>query len=682
MSKYDFSGWVTKNDIMCSDGVVIRHGAFGANDGATVPMVWQHDYSNPSNTLGHITLEHRDEGVYGYGSFNGTSKAQDAKLLVQHGDVRSLSIGARNIVKDGQNVVGGDIYEVSLVLKGANPGARIEHTLTHSAYGEDSDSGIIYTDTLLHSDEEGDDTPMELTETVETLTETQAEVVEKMLEDGPDALDENEQYVLETLNEDQIAAVAILMDAEDDDEIDEDDLDEELDEIDEDDDQIVTDAETLNEVIDEVAEERAEEIVQSILYGGEDTLKHNAYYGRPVSDPTETVNTILHAAIEGNAQSLAATLQANGVELGEDIKHGLANIDILFPNTQLDRGIQTYNPGALNVDKIMGKFTKLPTSRVKNIVADISEESARARGYIKGNEKFDTIEELFYRETTPGTVIRRTKIDRDDIIDIRDNGIDVVAFLQKVQQAKLQEEIVRAAFFGDGRPAFIDGSRNPDKISEQHVRPIATDEDLYTIKAQTDNWGTLTDTVIKTMPAYQGSGKPALFINPFDLAVLKTLKDQNGRYLYGASMDSNTVPSNAAIAAHFMCDEVIEYREMPQGKIIIGNLADYAFGMSKNGQVATFDQFDIDFNQHKYLIECRLSGAIRAPKSFVVVEVKDTTGSIAADDHLKFDPTGLKRKPMHTVNTDETEVPGPKYASKHGEEPEAKPAPKKATAKD
>ena len=678
MRKFDFAGYVTKNDIQCSDGVTIRHAAFINNDGTTVPLVWQHDYSSPSNTLGHIVLHHMDDGVWGEAYLNQTAKARDAMELIRHGDVNSFSIGARGIQKNGQDVIHGEIYEVSLVLKGANPGARIEHVLTHSAYGDhyDDEQGVIYTgletNFLLHSDEEEEeDTYMKTVgEVLETLTPEQEAAVELALTEGVAALNEDGLNLLESLNSDQLAAIGMVAEA--------------MGEIDEDEDEhgkVVENEDEDAEYVeneDEDADEEDDTIEQSHGFEGEDILKHNTFYGASFDDTLthSDVNTIVQAAVDGKAQSLAATLHANGMT-SIDLKHGLAGIDILFPQTETQKGIQVYNPGALNVEKIMGMFHKTPTSRVKNIFADISEETARARGYIKGNEKLDSISSLFFRETTPGTVLRRTKIDRDDIIDIRDNGIDVIQFLQKVQYSKLQEEIVRAAFIGDGRPVMRNGVRNPDKISEDHIRPITKDKDLFVIRAQAQYWADAVDKVIKTFPAYQGSGRPSLFINPYDLATLQTLKDKNGRYLYGASMDRNAVPSPDSIAAYFRCSEVVEYRDLPIGTIIIGNLVDYSFGMSKNGQIATFEQFDMDFNQEKYLIECRLSAAIQTPKSFIVltIEQPDAVDTTA----LKFSRDGLKQHPSFTTNTDSTEKPGAKYVSKHGVDTEEVPVTKPTT---
>lgn len=680
LSKPDFSGYVTKHDILCMDGVVIKHDAFRQNDGTVVPLMWQHDYSSPTNVLGHVVLQHMSDGIWGDAFVNKSELGQITKELVRHGDVTSFSIGAQGIVKEGHNVVGGEIYEVSIVLKGANPGAKILHRMTHSAYdGDSNDACIIYTgqeNTLLHSvteeQKENNMSKKTVGEVLATLTEEQEAVMEKALTEGPESLAPDEIDILETLDEDQETAMLMVasemeedFDDEDfdDDDIEDDDIDDE--DFDDDDDDAIEDEDVDDDI---------EDIEHGYYDEGENTLKHNAFYGQTGRLTHSAVNTILEAAIDGKAPSLAATLHANGLQ-NIDLKHGLIGIDTLFPQTTAKKEIQIYNPGGQNVEKMIGMFYKSPMSRIKNIFANISEEEARARGYIKGNQKLDAVEELFYRETTPGTIMRRTTIDRDDMIDIKENGIDVIAFLQKVQYAKLQEEIVRAAFFGDGRPLTLSGGgKNPDKISEKHVRPIVKDDDLFTIKTTAQYWTDAVDQVLKAFPAYQGSGSPTLFINPFDLAKLQTLKDENGRYLYSPSTSNNQVPRDSDIAAYFRCSNVIEYRSMPQGQIVIGNLNDYAFGMSKDGQIATFDQFDIDFNQHKYLIECRLSGAIQTFKSFIHLTV--TEPEVTNEELMKFKSTGLKQHPSWTTNTNTEETPGAKYASKSGKQAEADKQPK------
>lgn len=652
--KADFAGWVTKNDIRCSDGVTIRHDAFRQSNGAQVPIVWQHDYSSPSNVLGYMILQHRDEGVYGYGYLNDTDHAQDTRTLLKHGDLNAMSIGARGIRKNGNDVIHGEIYEVSLVLKGANPGAVIEHVMLHSAYGTEeyeSDRGIIHTgitQELLHSDEEVDEEKegrmsRSYEELLEGLTDEEiATLVGGVVEDIAEAIDAEDE---EAQNELEIRG-----------------LDEEDADYDEEDDSDYESEEDGYESEDGYSEgddsADAGDSVSHSIFEGEDILKHNQFQGATAGVDQKELDILLHSAISGNASTLAGVLRANGV-LGEDsIQHGLVGMETLFPQPATNGGLNVYNPSGLNIDKIMGQFGKSPLPRVKNLFANLTEDEARARGYIKGNQTLDSIEEVYFRETTPGSIHRRETIDHDDLIDLQDGGFAAVNFIQQVQTAKFKEEIVKAAFLSDGRDLTLStGKRNPEKISELHIRPILKDHPLFTINVTSATFKTAVDDVIKkAFPAYQGSGKPSLYINPFDLAKLKTLKDGNGRYLYAPSMDNNQVPGNANIAAYFMCDEVVEYRALPQGTFVIGNLADYQFGMSPNGQIATFDSFDIDFMQHKYLMHARLSGAIVTPKSFIVVKVTDPEAT--EETAVNFDSTGLKTKPTWTVQTDPTEVKG------------------------
>lgn len=659
---YDFAGYVTKNDIQCSDGVIIQQNAFKGNDGMKVPLVWNHNYNSISNVIGHILLHNNSEGVYGYGYLNDTEHGQDAKELISHGDLWAMSIGAHRIQKNGNFVTHGEIYEVSLVLKGANRGALIEHKLTHSDDGSDSfdeSSGIIYTgleNTILqHKDQGENNMSKTVGDVLDTLNEDQTETVLKGLKHGFESLSDEDSEVLETLTDDQVQAVAAVINeagsiegAE-------------------------ADAETDGEGNEgaeggEGAGDGASVAHNAFEEGEEYFMKHNAFqsYDQNNSFYEEDVDTLIQSAIDSRASSLAGVFIDNGIgaEQGVTIKHGIQNIDVLFPETKLQKGIQVYNPVGRNVEKMLAAFSKSPMSRIKNIYADITEDEARARGYIKGNQKMESIERVFYRETTPHTVIRKTRMDRDDIIDIEENGIDIIQFKKATQRAKLQEELVRAAFLGDGRQAIVDGQKNPEHIDPEHVRPIVTDDDLYTIKVTSANWKSVVDDVQTTLPVYQGSGSPSLFINPFDLAKLKTLKTANGSYLYGGSADANRIPTNDQIAAYFGCTEVVDYYPLPQGTFVIGNLSDYVFGTSKGGQVATFEQFDIDFNQQKYLTEVRVSGAIQTPKSFIVVTVTNKEVNTAGEEALKFKTTGVKDSPSFTVDSakDGTK-PGPKYAS-------------------
>lgn len=671
---YDFAGWVTKNDLKCSDGVTIRHGAFSGLSGEKVPLVWQHSYSQPGDTIGYILLHSNDQGVYGYGYLNETERGQDAKELLRHGDVNQMSIGARKIQKSGQDVIHGEIYEVSLVLKGANPGAVIEEVLTHGD-GQVGDEIFITTgltqDLLKHSNSE-EKQMATIGEVIDTLTEDQAKVVTNMLENGVESLTPQDAEVIETLSDEQAMAINIIQSVAG--EIEEDELAnsslDEFEPVDDEDEEV----EELEESEDE-SDEEADTDEEEIEHSGVD-MKQNHFNQNGI----EEQDTLTHAAqLADVAVREAASIGSGSIKAalagvdssGEFLQHGISNIDILFPAAQLQKGIQAYNPNAKNVETILNKFGAVSSPNVKNIYADLTEEQARARGYIKGNEKLNQrLISLYYRVTTPQTVIHKTAIDRDDVIDIRENGIDAVSFLKQVQAIKFKEELVRAALFGDGREVLKDGKPNVEKIQEEHIRPITKDDDFFTIKVTSADWMSVVDDVIKTIPGYQGSGSPSLIINPFDLAKLRTLKDKDGRYLYGSSGDGNRVATNGDLAAYFGCSEVIEFRDMPQGKFLIGNLNDYVFGQSQGGQVVTFDDFDIDFNQMKYLMEARLSGAIMIPRAFIFVTV--TNAEATNEDMLKFRKDGLKTKPNWVEKQDK---PGSKYLSKHSDADEAAASP-------
>ena len=680
---YDFAGWVTKNDLKCSDGVTIRHGAFSGLSGEKVPLVWQHSYSQPGDTIGYILLHSNDQGVYGYGYLNETERGQDAKELLRHGDVNQMSIGARKIQKSGQDVIHGEIYEVSLVLKGANPGAVIEEVITHGD-GFVGDEIFITTgltqDLLKHSNSE-EKQMATIGQVIESLTEDQSDVVIKGLENGFENLSKEDSEVIETLTDEQATAIAIIQSVGDD--MDEDTLaasnlsDFEAVEDDEDEDNNVVEEKPVEKVTEAETTEDASEKEETnaddeeIEHSGVN-MKQNSFNQNGI----EEQDTLTHAAqLADVAVRDAAALGSGSIKAalagvdssGEFLQHGISNIDILFPAAQLQKGIQAYNPNAKNVEAILNKFGAVSSPNVKNIYADLTEEQARARGYIKGNEKLNQrLISLYYRVTTPQTVIHKTAIDRDDVIDIRENGIDAVSFLKQVQAIKFKEELVRAALFGDGREVLKDGKPNVEKIQEEHIRPITKDDDFFTIKVQSEDWMSVVDDVIKTIPGYQGSGSPSLIINPFDLAKLRTLKDKDGRYLYGSSGDGNRVATNGDLAAYFGCSEVIEFRDMPQGKFLIGNLNDYVFGQSQGGQVVTFDDFDIDFNQMKYLMEARLSGATMIPRAFIFVTVKKAEAT--NEDMLKFRKDALKTKPNWVEKQDK---PGKNYLSKHSDADEA-----------
>lgn len=670
---YDFSGWVTKNDIVCTDGVTIKQGAFSGNEGQKVPLVWNHNYGSNDNVLGHIILHNTDQGVYGYGHFNNTSAGQNAKLQLQHGDLNSMSIGAKNIkrVQPGNQVIHGNIYEVSLVMAPANSGALIDHVMTHG--DEEGERAIVYTgNRVLLSEDLPDDDIITHAEGEDNVSKNDTKT-NTPTEDKSKDLDV--EAVFATLSPEQEEAVAAVIGAV----MEEAGLDPEQEAAED------PAEESTETPEDETAES---EVTQSENLKGDYTLKHNAFNtteniiaasgaGASVPNILRTAddiithadfNTIISAAAKGYAPSLATVVadtlkHAEVIEEDDTVlKHAITNIDVLFPNTKAAEPFKVYNPQGQNIDKIMAGFFKTPMSRIKNVIMDLTEDEARARGYIKGNQKLDSIESVYFRETTPGTVMRREKFDRDDIIDIAENGVDAVQFVQATQKIKLAEEIVRAAFLGDGRPLTLsDGTKNPDKISELHIRPIAKDDDLYTIKVTVDTWTHVVDKVMIAMAAYDGSGQPTLYINPFDLQGIKTLKDSQGRYLFGPNQNSNTVPTDANIAAYFGCNDVVAYRRMPRGNFIIGNLNDYAFGSAKGGEITNFDFFDIDFNQMKYLTETRLSGAIQAAKSFIFGTVTspeqfgDLTVTGAETAKLEqFDKTGVKSTANWLTDSDDT----------------------------
>ena len=663
MDKPDFSGYVTKHNLLCSDGVVILKEAFaGLVDGLKVPLVWQHDYSSISNILGHIILFNRPDGVWGDAYFNSTEQGQNGKRIIEHGDLFSLSIGARGIQKSGNNVTHGDIYEVSLVVKGANPGAKIEYAMAHSGVDGD-DRAVIYTG-LTFNNEEVHHSMHTIGDVLLHMDEDTSIVVEKFLIEGIDSLTEDEIDLLDTLSDDEIVAVAAIMETVD-------ELEAE-DDVEDDDSYDEVYEETDDVVVEEETPETPETIQQSITE--ENTLKHNAFDNTTPAQKESVlthgdVNYIIKQGFEKRVSSLNTymedTLKHSGLEEEAVLMHGLKNIDVLFPASQSNKQINFYNPAGQAVEQMMGKFGVSPLSRIKTLFMDISEDEARARGYIKGNQKLDSIESLLYRETSPFTVLRRTRIDRDDIIDIAENGIDVVAYMKQVQQSKFREEVVRAAILGDGREnRLADGTRNPDKISEEHIRPIIKHEGLFVIKETAATWSTAVDTAVFAMAAYQGSGSPSLIINPLDLAKLKVLKDADGHYLYSGN---GHAPSDNDIAAHFGATEVIKYVTMPQGQFLIGSLNDYVFGSTKNGEVANFEQFDIDFNQNIYLTEARLSGSILAPKSFIYITVTDAD---VRDDKTKFTVDGLKKHPNWSTDVAKDvkdKTPGGNYASKTSE---------------
>ena len=563
--EYDFSGWATRNNIRCSDGRTILKDAFKHNDGQTVPLVWNHDHNDPLNVLGHALLENRDEGVYAYCTFNDTDAGRNAKALVEHGDVTALSIYANQLKQQGPNVLHGAIREVSLVLAGANPGAFIDSIIRH---GEESDEeAIIYTGeelVLEHADEVKDNfTP--------PSGNKKDEKGEKTVQD-----------VFDTLNEEQKTVVYAL----------------------------------IGQALDESNQNENNE------KEGNDNMKHNVFD----QDQKEKENVLTHADMETIISEGKRYGSLKDSFLAHTAQYGIDHIDYLFP----DAKNVTNQPDFIKrddsyVQKVLRGVHHTPFSRIKSTHANITADEARAKGYIKGHLKKEEVFTLLKRTTTPTTIYKKQKMDRDDIIDITD--FDVVAYIKAEMRMMLDEEIARAILVGDGRSTSSD-----DKIPETNIRPIAKDEDLYTIKAPVAVAKDATEdaiakafirTVIKTRKEYKGSGSPTLFTTEDMLTNCLLLEDNNGRIIY----DSVDKLATTLRVKEIVPVEVMEgvtrtagAKNLPLMAILV-NLNDYYVGADKGGAINMFDDFDIDYNQEKYLIETRISGALVKPYSAIAFEL-------------------------------------------------------------
>ena len=614
-SKYDFSGWATRNDIKCADGLTIRQDAFADCDGVTVPLVYMHDHKDPENVLGHAVLENRDEGVYCYGSFNNTDKGEMAKALVAHGDITSLSIFANQLVKRGTDVLHGAIREVSLVLAGANPGATIDFPiLQHSdgSYEDVEDEAIIsYKQPLSISDELAhygflfhDDVEDEEDEGYDEEEDDEEEDGDDpTVEDVMNTLDEDQQELMEGMM--AMAYEQGLQDASG-----ESDEDEEEDE----------------EESDEEADD--EEMEQAYMYGGNE-LMHRNVFEREDDDmilqhgiDMETADLLLEEA-QGSGQSLKAT----------SLAHGIEDIDWLFPEAKLASPTPEWIKRDTGwVQGVLNGVHHTPYSRVKSRFADIREDEARARGYIKDNYKKEEVFSLLKRTTTPQTIYKKQKLDRDDIIDITD--FDVVAWIKAEMRVMLDEEIARAIMIGDGRLASSD-----DKIDESHVRPIWKDDPLYSVKVKVVYAGGADDNakaqanikaLIKNRKLYKGSGNPTFYTTEDVLADMLLITDTTGRFIYDSvqQLANKLRVSNIVTVPVFDNQTRVDATDTKTYALlgIMVNLSDYNVGADKGGAVNMFDDFDIDYNKETYLIETRISGALTVPFSALVLETEVTNG--------------------------------------------------------
>lgn len=601
--KYDFAGYVTRNDTRCTDGVIIRHGAFKDNNGQKVPLVWSHDHSTPENVIGHVMLHHADDGVYGEGYFNNTPKAKSAKELVQHGDIWSMSIGANRIKRTPQNdVIHGNIYEVSLVVAGANPGAVITEVLQHSDNPNEGETIIMESNELLHKSSDV------------LLAKERVSLFDRIQHADEGEATNIMDGVLETLNEDQQEAVAILTEASVNEALEnyENSVNEQFD--------AAVDA-RVEEVLSELAEEADDddeeetELEQSAL-GGQ--IMHYNAFEQNVNDEKE-IRHSLEAALETAKKSGRTVGQVlSEMDGGDTLQHSMNNIDKLFPDHALQGGVQViYSPNTAT-EHILSRVTKVPTAFVKSIMTDLSDltdEQLRAKGYIKGTEKKEQIISFLSRKTDPQTIYKKQSIDRDDQIDIGQQ-LNVAAFFNQEMRIKLNDEIAQAILVSDGR-----NTGDAAKIKEDKIRPITKDEDFYTIKA-TYNPKALLDvfqTVAEEKTKMLGSGTPSLYMNPLFLTKLRFLRNKNEQWVFGGQQPA----TKEYLASLFGVAEIVETNFLKPEEMIMVNLADYQIGTNRGGEVNTFEHFDIDFNKQKYLIETRLSGALTRAKSAVYFKPAD-----------------------------------------------------------
>lgn len=586
-NKFDFSGWATKANIKCADGRTIMPNAFEHNDGKTVPLVWNHQHDNPNEVLGHALLENRPEGVYAYCTFNDTESGQVAKQLVQHGDVDALSIYANQLKERMSCVIHGNIREVSLVLAGANPGASIQNVIKHGE--EFDDEAEIYTGEnieLMHagcgssSSSEEDDKKKKKKD---NELEHSKDGSEEMKKDDKSDSEKTVKDVFDTLNEDQKTVVYAM----------------------------------LGQVLGENGSGEENK-------GGDDDMKHNVFD----NEQTQTDGVLSHDAmttIITDAKRYGSLKESFLAHAGD---YGINDIDWLFPDAKnLNTPPEFIKRDTGWVPKVMNSIKHSPFSRIKSMFADITEDEARAKGYIKGKLKKEEVFGLLKRTTTPTTIYKKQKLDRDDVIDITD--FDVVSWLKAEMRTMLDEEIARAILVGDGRLASSD-----DKINEQNIRPIWKDDDLYTIKATVNVTSTSTDeekakefirTVIKSRKNYKGSGEPTLYTTEDVLTDCLLIEDTNGRIIY----DSVSKLATTLRVKEIVTVPVMENLSRQNGSSetlnlmgIIVNLSDYNVGADKGGAISMFEDFDIDYNQQKYLIETRCSGALIKPYSAIALESK------------------------------------------------------------
>ena len=585
---YDFGGWATRNNIQCSDGRTIMKDAFKQNDGQKVPLVWNHQHNDPSEVLGHALLENREDGVYAYCKFNNTESGQTAKSLVMNGDVDKLSIYANKLKSQMNNVIHGCIREVSLVLAGANPGAYIDSVIVHGEGAEAEEEVIIYNDGEISLSEDETDISEETPEDGEIEHSDDAnkekEDSTKMGED--EKKEKTVQDIIDTMNEEQKNAMYAVV------------------------------GQALEDQANGYGEEADEED------GGEEDMKHNVFDNDNNDEVLQHSEIIAEAMADGKKygslrESFLQHAAINNIE----------NLDKLFPDaTELYKEPYMIEKDNSWVAKVMNAVKHTPFSRVKTTFGRMNEETARAKGYIKGNKKANIALSVLNRVTTPTTVYIKNEIDRDDVIDITD--FDVVAWQKREMRKQLDKELALAMLLGDGRDVS-----DQNKINEQNIRPVVSDDAMYIIKytvtkgkdytqegnSYSDNDSRTKGIIraaIRSRKDYKGSGTPTFFTTEDVLTDMLLIEDQNGRRIYNNIND---------LATALRCKEIVTIPEMEAEAYkdiygIIVNMADYTAGADKGGSVNMFDDFDIDYNQMKYLIETRMSGALTVPYSAIVLK--------------------------------------------------------------
>lgn len=575
MESYDFSGWATRNNLRCSDGRTILKDAFKTNDGQTVPLVWNHQHNESYNVLGHALLENRDDGVYAYCTLNDTDAGKNAKLLVKHGDISALSIYANQLKQQGGKVLHGAIREVSLVLAGANPGAFIDSIMSH---GEETDEeAIIYTGeniSLYHAD----------TPPVTNKKEDEESKMADQTTNKPES-EETVADVFNTLSEKQKTVVYAM----------------------------------IGQALEDAGATDGEP-----TEGGNENMKHNVFDQEEFYDDT----TLSHSEME----AIISDAKRYGSLKDSVLAHGITDINYLFPDAQT----MDNTPGFITreqtwVNKVMSGVHNTPFSRIKSIFANLTEAEARAKGYIKGKQKVEEVFGLLKRTTTPTTIYKKQKLDRDDVVDITD--FDVVAWLKTEMRLMLDEEIARAVLIGDGRLSSSD-----DKINEQNIRPIWKDDDLYTIKQVVNVTSTATadqkakafiQAAVRARKNYKGSGNPTLYTTEDKLTDCLLMEDTTGRVIYesvdklATALRVKEIVTVPVMEGQTRTDSDSKTRTLAG---IIINLSDYNIGADKGGAVNMFDDFDIDYNAQKYLIETRCSGALTVPYSAIALEELVTAG--------------------------------------------------------